>query len=548
MFYGMRARSNVQFSEIAPRVLTDIVLTIVSFFVAVATRYLAILLETKNPAEQLAAFNALWNRFVVNLAPVVIISILVFAFFGFYTKGRAYRGKYKIIIIVQAVAVAVLLSNMFTYFFLYRYLLARGVTLMFGGFLLLTVGGVRVAKTIFLRFYSITPQRGDIKKEVERVLVVGGAGYIGSVLCRLLLEKGYEVRVLDMLMFGGGALQEFIPNPKFKLIKGDFRAITNLVTAAKDVDVVIHMGAIVGDPACAIDSDYTIDVNYIATRMICDTCKGLGVRRFVFSSTCSVYGASDQLLDERSSLNPVSLYARTKIDSERAILAKKDASFSPTILRLATVFGLSPRPRFDLVVNLVAAMAVVDGSFKIFGGEQWRPFLHVEDAARAFIAAIEAPKEIVAGEIFNVGSDKMNYQLKELGDLVEKLVPNSRCERIEENVDKRNYKVSFAKIKNHLGYETKRTLEDGIAEIRDALASGKISDFRDRYFNNYHYLQIIKESSKDPAFEPLQYLATPGALSSMEDEFARKALLGDVPKPGEKHDEPKIKIITDNLG
>ncbi len=235
---------------------------------------------------------------------------------------------------------------------------------------------------------------------IKKILVIGGAGYIGSALLPLLLEREYEVRLLDLLLYGIEPIEEHINHPKLELLQEDFRSIDKVVEAMRGVDAVIHLGGIVGDPACALDEKLTIDINIMATRMIAEVAKGSGVRTFIFASTCSVYGANDQMLDEKSELNPVSLYARSKIASERVLLNMADENFSPVILRLSTIYGLSGRTRFDLVVNLLTAKAFVDGEITIYGGNQWRPFLHVEDAAKAISTVIDAPIGMVRSEIF----------------------------------------------------------------------------------------------------------------------------------------------------
>ena len=179
------------------------------------------------------------------------------------------------------------------------------------------------------------------------------------------------------------------------------------------------MPRLVGDPACAINGALTTEINYAATRMVLEVCKGAGVNRLVFASTCSVYGASDFLMDERSKPNPVSLYAETKLASERVFLQGGTATLHPTVLRLATVFGFSPRPRFDLVVNLLTARAAQDGKITIFNQDQWRPFIHVQDVARAFVCALQSPVSAVSGEVFNVGSYSLNYSLGEVAQKIQ---------------------------------------------------------------------------------------------------------------------------------
>jgi nucleoside-diphosphate-sugar epimerase len=322
----------------------------------------------------------------------------------------------------------------------------------------------------------------------RNVLVIGGAGYIGSALVQRLLELGYQVRVLDLLLYGDAPISEFYDHPNFELIRGDFRHIDTVVRAIKGMDAIIHLGAIVGDSACSLCEDLTIEINLRATRTIAEIGKGFGIKRFIFASTCSVYGASDEILDERSVLRPISLYARTKMESEKVLLSLADDTFAPTILRFGTVYGLSGRPRFDLVVNLLAAKAVQDGEVGIFGGEQWRPLVHVRDAAEAILLTLQAPLYSVRGETFNVGYNNHNYQIADLGLIIKEIIPTARIVT-QPTEDNRNYRVRFDKICSRLGYQPRYTLRDGIQEIIDAFATGRVTDYRDSRYSNFDFLK-----------------------------------------------------------
>ncbi|MBC8167390.1 MAG: NAD-dependent epimerase/dehydratase family protein, partial [Bryobacteraceae bacterium] len=222
------------------------------------------------------------------------------------------------------------------------------------------------------------------------ILVIGGAGYIGSHTVEQLLKNGYSVRVLDKLMYGDDSLREFRPHPQFEFIEGDATDIRKLTLAMRNASAVIHLAGLVGDPACAVDPEFTRHTNIVATRMAKDVAEALGVHKFVFASSCSVYGVTDEEVDELAQLNPVSLYAQTKIDSEQELLTAGRDDFFVTILRFATVFGHSRRPRFDLVGNLFTAQAVTDGLITVVGPDQWRPFVHVRDLARALVMVIKA--------------------------------------------------------------------------------------------------------------------------------------------------------------
>lgn len=341
--------------------------------------------------------------------------------------------------------------------------------------------------TVRIRGQRQSPDR------IERVLVLGGAGYLGSTLVPMLLGRGYKVRVLDRLLFGPEPLNRVQGNPNFELIVGDVRDIEAVVSAVRDCDAVIDLAAIVGDPACAVNQQLSLEVNRAATRMLIDICKGYGISRFIFASTCSVYGASDYLVDELTPPTPISVYAETKVASEQLLKEAVTSNFNPVVLRLGTLFGLSPRARFDLVVNVLTARAAVTGNVTIFNGEQWRPFLHVADAARAFVLAMEADAKLVAGEVFNVGDYALNLRLSEVSAIIAGLIPGLNVSHVE-NGDKRNYRASFDKIHTRLGFRCERTLESGIREILEAINSHQIADFTSSCFNNHLVTKRFSEA------------------------------------------------------
>jgi nucleoside-diphosphate-sugar epimerase len=261
----------------------------------------------------------------------------------------------------------------------------------------------------------------------------------------------------------------------------------SVVAAVKGVQAIVHLAAIVGDPACEQDRQTALETNFAATRMLIEVAKGDGVRQLIFTSSCSVYGATDLLMDEESSVQPISLYGETKVDSEAALLAARSENFHPVILRLATVFGNSHRPRFDLVVNLLSAKAHQEGVITIFNGTQWRPFIHVRDVARAIATVLEAPLAVVSGQIYNVGDSRQNWTLSQIAEKVSEVIPNTRVTNIE-NSDRRNYRVSFAKIRSQLRFECEISVEEGVRELKDAFDSGLITDYNSNRYNNQKYL------------------------------------------------------------
>jgi len=269
---------------------------------------------------------------------------------------------------------------------------------------------------------------------------------------------------------------------------GDCRDIQSVVKAMRGIKAVVHLAAIVGDPACEQDRQTALETNYAATRMMLEIAKGNGVERFLFASSCSVYGATDFLMDENSAIRPVSLYGQTKVDSEKALLDARESNFYPIVVRLATVFGNGYRPRFDLVVNLLTAKAYYDGIINIFNGEQWRPFVHVRDVAAGIIALLTAPASVVAGEVFNLGDSRLNFRLREIGEAVCRVFPKTSVQ-CADNSDIRNYRVSFDKIRNLLGFECRYTIDDGIQELKQCFERKSISDYADPLYNNKKFLE-----------------------------------------------------------
>jgi nucleoside-diphosphate-sugar epimerase len=251
----------------------------------------------------------------------------------------------------------------------------------------------------------------------------------------------------------------------------------------------------VGDPACALDEELTIDINLTATRTIGEVAKGVGVRKFFFASTCSVYGASDELVDERSELNPVSLYARTKIASEKVLLDLADASFQPIIGRFATIHGISGRTRFDLVVNLLTAKALMDGEITVHGGDQWRPFVHVDDAARAIALLLAHPSPHADdGPIFNIGSNAENYTISQIAELVRQCVPTACVVTGSLDGELRNYRVKFDKIARVLEFRAAHSVDQGIKEVAALIQAGKIQDYRQAAYSNATFLREFGRS------------------------------------------------------
>ena len=322
---------------------------------------------------------------------------------------------------------------------------------------------------------------------MKKILVTGGAGYIGSVLVRQLLDSGYFVRVIDSLKWGGESLYDVMVDPNFELYKGDLRNIIDIENSVKDVDAVIHLAAIVGDPACRKYSDEAKETNWNASVNLFEICEKANVNKFIFASTCSNYGKmknSNSYVDELSELNPVSLYAELKVKFENYLLnEKKDSPVCSTSLRFSTVYGFSPRIRFDLTVNEFTRNMVIEKFQEIWGEQFWRPYAHVDDLCRATILVLESNENNVKSEVFGVGDTSENYQKGMIIREINKLVKGD-IKYVAKDEDPRDYRVDFSKIKNILGFEISKKVPDGILEIKKIVESGIISDCYSDKFKN----------------------------------------------------------------
>ncbi len=539
------------------RMAADVILVNFSMLTAFALWFLfyVVILRTPDPQGLAERFKNFVTHYWLLWS---FLALLVFQLSGFYPRTRDAGGVQKTIAVFRGVSSFIVLF-VFADYFLYRgALVPRGVAVLAWILTLATVGGVRLTKHKILKRYHF--ERKSDPESVRQVLVLGGGGYLGSVVVARLLQGGYKVRVLDSFLFGEGALEGVRAHAGCELVRGDVRDIGAVVKAMRGCDAVVHLAAIVGDPACDDNKQLAMEVNRAATRMLADVASGCGVRRFVFASSCGVYGESELRLDETSAVNPLSVYAQTKVDSENILLAatrhgdrfatasrqsnsaiglatataQRDAplvpvaarrwvgefgggasgaGFAPTILRLGTLFGLSPRMRFDLVVNLFVARAASFGKITVLNGEQWRPFLHVQDAARAVVACLKAETSAVSGEIFNVGAASLNLQIEQLGAAIARVVPGTEIVRVE-NGDRRNYRVSFEKIEKVLNFQCERTLESGIEEIYAAIQSGRIADFTTEQFNNQTAMRAMAAAAGGA-------LAPMGQLSVLERAEAK---------------------------
>lgn len=327
--------------------------------------------------------------------------------------------------------------------------------------------------------------------EKANILVIGGAGYIGSVLTRKLLSKGYNVRVLDKLIYGNGAsVNSLIEEKSFSFLYGDFGNEETLEKALENVTDVVLLAALVGDPVCKKYPEQARKVNVEYPIKLIEKINGRKMSKFIFTSTCSNYGLrkDDSPATEESELNPQSLYAETKIETEKYILNNLDRfDFSPTILRLSTAFGVSARMRFDLTISEFTKELATGKDLIVYDENTWRPYCNVADISEAIIKVLESPEQRVFGQVFNVGSNQNNYTKKMILDLIGKHVKRANIEYKKGGFDPRNYRVSFDKLKRVLEFEPRIMAEDSIVQVAKAIENNLFADAEERrnLYGNY---------------------------------------------------------------
>jgi len=330
-----------------------------------------------------------------------------------------------------------------------------------------------------------------------KVLVTGGGGYIGSILVQMLLEKGYKVKCLDRFFFGMETLSDVLGDPNLEIVKDDIRWFDPNIL--RDVDAVMDLAALSNDPAGELDPRKTMEINYKGRVRVATLSKKYQVERYILASSCSVYGFQDGVVDERFPINPLTTYAKANALAEEETLPLADDSFSVTVLRQATVYGLSPRMRFDLAINGMVLGFYKHGKIPIMrDGTQWRPFVHIRDTAGAFIKVLESERDLVNKEVFNVGSNEQNYQIKPLAELIAEAIGLPFNFEWYGSPDNRSYRVDFSKIRDVLGFKPKYTPKEGAREIYDALVEGRVEDsIKTRTVDWYKFLieaqKIVKE-------------------------------------------------------
>ena len=331
----------------------------------------------------------------------------------------------------------------------------------------------------------------------NHVLITGGAGYIGSLLTAELLRAGCRVTVVDSLLFGGDSLLPYMHHPKFQFVKADVtepRAIREAVKGDwPKPDAIVHLAAIVGFPACqAVGPQVAWKYNVEATKTVFGQAADLGVGRFVFASTYSNYGlaADGQPVDEESPLTPQSLYAETKIAAEQYLMQQKESPCAPLSFRFATLYGISPRTRFDLIVNQFVLEAFTRRELIIYQRGYSRSFVHVLDVVRGVKLGLEADESKIRGQVFNMGTERGNYSKDQIVALVLKRMPETTVEYKDLTFggDMRDITVSFEKIKRALGFEAVLDVDDGIREVLHALKSGLIRNPLDEKYRNAQFI------------------------------------------------------------
>jgi len=331
----------------------------------------------------------------------------------------------------------------------------------------------------------------------RHILITGGAGYIGSYLTSELLRANQRVTVVDSLLFGGESVVPFLHHPNFNFVKADVTVPRAIKDALKDdwqkPDAIVHLAAIVGFPACqAVGPQVARRYNVEATKKVFEQAVDLGVERFVFASTYSNYGLSveGQPVTEESPLNPQSLYAETKIAAEEFLLGQKDAACAPLLFRFATLYGMSPRTRFDLIVNQFVLEAFTKHALIIYQRGYSRSFVHIHDVVRGVMMGLEAEQPKIRGQVFNLGTEHGNYSKDDIVQLVLKRIPETVVEYKDLTFggDMRDITVSFAKIKKVLGFNTTLNVDDGVRDLLFALKAGIIRNPTDEKYRNARFI------------------------------------------------------------
>jgi nucleoside-diphosphate-sugar epimerase len=327
------------------------------------------------------------------------------------------------------------------------------------------------------------------KASAHHTLIVGGAGYIGSVLAPVLLAAGHRVRVLDSLLYDNSdSLAAVADHKGFEFVQGDVRSARDTQAAMEGVTDVVLLAALVGDPVCKRNPELTRETNLDGARLVIDAARGSSVERFVFASTCSNYGLreDDEPADEEESLHPLSLYAETKVEMERELLGTENP-FDAVVLRVSTAFGASPRMRFDLTVSEFTRELALGRALEVYDADTWRPYCHVSDISRGIAAVLDAPAERVGGEVFNLGGDDSNHTKRSIVESALAALGGGEVKWSEGGADARNYRVSFSKIQARLGFFPAETVDGAVRQLANSIRAGMFSDVESRSLRYRNY-------------------------------------------------------------
>ena len=408
---------------------------------------------------------------LLKISLVNTFIILIYLIINFYKKSSILRIIKKIIIIlfintlVSAFKIIIFGKEIYFSFLVYQDLLLLILFLLPRLFL-----NIKEINITFIKSYNSSRQG---------TLVIGGLGYIGSGVVLDLLNKNNKVSVLDCTMYGNHVLNKFYKFPNFNFVKGYASDLVLLGKLLKENSQVVHLAGLVGDPACALNERDTKYFNIKTTNIIKNLCYEYDIQRLIFSSSCSVYGKTNELCYEDGPTNPVSLYAQTKLDSEKELM---DSKIDTKVLRFSTIFGPAERLRFDLVVNFFIAQAFYEKRITVFGGDQERPFLHVKDASKSIINFLNY-KITNSQDIYNIGCDELNGTINQVAQLIEKNISGSNISLSSENVDARNYAVSFKKYNNLFPNQKFNTIQKAIKEFIDIFEKKEIK-FRESIYSN----------------------------------------------------------------
>jgi len=338
--------------------------------------------------------------------------------------------------------------------------------------------------------YNYPKKRIVFSRVPLKILVIGGAGYIGSVLIEKLLSKKFEVILFDKFIYKDiEFFKKKYKHKNLKIINGDSQNISKIFSAINESDAVIHLAELVGDPLCEKRPSKTYAINYLASITIGNICKNLGIDKFIYVSSCSVYGANTKITNERSPINPLSIYAKLKALCEKNLIRNLGENIRPCILRLGTVYGASDRPRYDLVVNLFSGLIANKKEITINGGKQWRPFIHVKDVADAIIKVINSDKKMVNGQIMNLVSE--NIQIAKIGKIIKSMYPKAKIKYEHSTSDHRDYRASNKKAKKMIKFKPNYRIIDGIKEVVLQTKKEKIKKLFDKkYINILNYTKF----------------------------------------------------------